>query len=126
MKSQTLIFLALILSTFSARADWPTDVVNSSAVQGIYQLLNQANQGTCVAPQVSDLKPFCLGALNPVTQPTIEPGGCMFQLTLSCSNGFSATLSGMKHQYVLALPNDQFGQSVDGSFTIDKIDLNSK
>lgn len=123
MKALNLVLVLAALTGLSARADWPDDVVSSPAVQTIYKLLNQVNNGTCAAPKAADVKPFCLGALFPVNEPTIEPSGCMFSLTLSCSNGASAELSGMKHTYELALPNDKVGKPADGGITIDKVDL---
>ena len=104
MKLLSIVLLFCSASAF-ANAGIPAAVVGHPAVQAIYALLNSANGGLCTAPDPSEVVVICMGALPEVTQPTIAGNGCFFSLTIGCSNGASATVSGIDQTYEIVNPD---------------------
>jgi archaellum component FlaF (FlaF/FlaG flagellin family) len=79
--------------------------ISDRVVQAIYTLLNQANGSVCTAPTEKDVVAHGLGALTPVSQPTIEPTAILISLTIRCANGAKATISGSDQSYQIVDQN---------------------
>lgn len=121
-KNKTIKILAVVvfLTGFNAFADWTADVIQSPTVQGLYQLLNLQNHNTCIAPQASDVQPFCLGGLLPVTKPTIVGNPCGFSLKIECQTGASLEIGGTKQQFELESPQG-VEQVINGGIIFSKV-----
>lgn len=126
-RSKCGIIFALSFLSLSgvAKADtnWPQEVVSNAAVQAIYQLLNTNHQGTCAAPTTTDLHSYCLGGLPMVSAPTIAGVGCSFSLTISCSDGAKAKISGTHQAYEIVDQNRTVSDYTPAGVFITKVDL---
>ena len=87
--------------------DIPMEILNHSVVVSLEKLMNEKYSNQCVVPSTEkDIHWMCLGALPPVTQPTIYPNSCGFVMTIVCP-GETATVFGQTVSYSLLSPAGQ-------------------
>ena len=118
---KTLLCLVVALGFLKAApgySDTPTDsekILNSSIVLSTGTLLNEKYGGHCKLPsEDSDIQWMCLGALGPVSTPTIEPMSCGFRVEIICP-GETAEISGARVSYFLRVPKGQGNSGVSGT-----------
>jgi hypothetical protein len=82
-------------------------ILTSTVITATGKILNEKHSGQCLMPiEDKDVHWMCLGALRPVSEATIMPSTCGFEVEIVCP-GETLKIYGKRVSYFLQMPLGQ-------------------